>query len=61
LDHQAAFTRYSWNAILAAHAFSEAPRLAAIPVHQDLTRRAYLRSRSHGVERGAQSLHQGFP
>jgi hypothetical protein len=38
LDHQAAFTRYSWNAILAAHAFSRAPSLAAIPVHKDLAR-----------------------
>ena len=38
LDHRAAFTRCSWNAILAAHAFSRAPRLAAIPVHKDLTR-----------------------
>jgi hypothetical protein len=38
LDHQAAFTTYAWQAILAAHAFSRAPRLAAIPVHEDLTR-----------------------
>jgi hypothetical protein len=38
MDHRAAFTRYSWNAILAAHAFSRAPRLSAIPVHKDLTR-----------------------
>jgi hypothetical protein len=38
LAHRAAFTGYSWNAILAAHAFSRAPRLAAIPVHKDLTR-----------------------
>jgi hypothetical protein len=38
LDHRAAFTGHSWNAILAAHAFSRAPRLAAIPVHKDLTR-----------------------
>jgi hypothetical protein len=37
LDHPAAFTGYAWNAILAAQAFSRAPRLAAIPVHQDLT------------------------
>jgi len=39
LEHRTAFTSYSWNAILAAHAFSRAPRLAAIPVHKDLTRR----------------------
>jgi len=38
LDHRAAFTRCSWNAILAAHAFARAPRLEAIPVHKDLTR-----------------------
>jgi hypothetical protein len=38
LDHPAAFTGYAWNAIRAAHAFSRAPRLAAIPVHKDLTR-----------------------
>jgi hypothetical protein len=38
LDHRAAFTGCSWNAILAAHAFSRAPRLEAIPVHKDLTR-----------------------
>jgi hypothetical protein len=38
LDHPTAFTSYSWNAILAAHAFSRAPRLAAIPVHKDLAR-----------------------
>jgi len=36
LDHPAAFTGYAWNAILAAQAFSRAPRLAAIPVHKDL-------------------------
>ncbi|MFL6606274.1 MAG: aKG-HExxH-type peptide beta-hydroxylase [Steroidobacteraceae bacterium] len=38
LHHRAAFTECSWNAILAAHAFSRAPRLEAIPVHKDLTR-----------------------
>jgi hypothetical protein len=38
LDHRAAFTRCSWNAIVAAHAFSRAPRLEAIPVHKDLTK-----------------------
>jgi hypothetical protein len=38
LGHPAAFTRYAWKAILAAHAFSRAPRLSAIPVHKDLTR-----------------------
>jgi hypothetical protein len=38
LGHQAAFTRYAWNAIVAAHTFSRAPRLSAIPVHKDLTR-----------------------
>lgn len=38
LAHQAAFTGYAWKAILAAHAFSRAPRLSAIPVHKDLTR-----------------------
>src|SRR5262249_19792311 len=37
LDHPAAFTGYAWKAIQAAHAFSRAPRLAAIPVHKDLT------------------------
>src|SRR5262249_10754821 len=36
LDHQAAFTRYSWNAIVAAHAFSRAPTLSRIPLHRDL-------------------------
>jgi hypothetical protein len=40
LKHRAAFTEYAWNAILAAHAFSRAPRLATIPVHQHLLRRA---------------------
>jgi hypothetical protein len=38
LSHQAAFTRYAWTAIVAAHAFSRAPNLSAIPVHKDLTR-----------------------
>lgn len=38
MDHRAAFTSCSWNAILAAHAFSRAPRLSAIPVHKVLTR-----------------------
>jgi hypothetical protein len=38
LSHQKAFTRDAWNAILAAHAFSRAPRLSAIPVHRELTR-----------------------
>jgi hypothetical protein len=38
LGHRTAFSRYAWNAILAAHAFSRAPSLAAIPVHKDLTR-----------------------
>jgi hypothetical protein len=38
LSHPAAFTGYAWNAILAAQAFSRAPRLATIPVHQNLTR-----------------------
>jgi len=37
LEHPAAFTGYARNAILAAQAFSRAPRLAAIPVHQQLT------------------------
>jgi hypothetical protein len=45
LDHPAAFTGYAWNAILAAQAFSRAPRLAAIPVHQDLTARLIQKSR----------------
>lgn len=40
LTRQAAFTPYAWHAILAARAFSRAPRLSAIPVHKDLTRRA---------------------
>jgi hypothetical protein len=40
LDHRAAFTRYAWNVILAAHAFSRAPRLSAIPVHKDLKKLA---------------------
>ena len=40
LDHRAAFTRYAWNVILAAHTFSRAPRLSAIPVHKDLKRLA---------------------
>ena len=38
LCHPAAFTRYAWNAILAAQAFSRAPRLSSIPVHKDLMR-----------------------
>jgi hypothetical protein len=38
LGHRAAFSGYAWNAILAAHAFSRAPRVSAIPVHKDLTR-----------------------
>jgi hypothetical protein len=38
MAHRAAFTAYSWNAILAAHAFSRAPRLSAIPVHKNLTK-----------------------
>ena len=38
LSHRTAFSRYAWNAILAAHAFSRAPSLTAIPVHKDLTR-----------------------
>jgi hypothetical protein len=40
MRHRAAFTRYAWSAILAAHAFSRAPRLSAIPVHRDLTKLA---------------------
>ena len=36
LGHRAAFTGYAWNAILAAHAFSRAPKVSAIPVHKDL-------------------------
>ena len=40
MNHRAAFTGYSWNAILAAHAFSRTPKLSAIPVHKDLTRLA---------------------
>src|SRR5262249_51853728 len=36
---RAASTRHGWSAILAAHAFSRAPRLSAIPVHRDLTQR----------------------
>jgi hypothetical protein len=36
LRHRAAFTGYAWNAILAAHAFSRAPKVSAIPVHRDL-------------------------
>jgi hypothetical protein len=38
LRHRTAFSRYAWNAILAAHAFSRAPSLPAIPVHKDLAR-----------------------
>jgi hypothetical protein len=38
LRHRAAFAEYAWEAILAAHAFSRAPEVAAIPVHEDLTR-----------------------
>jgi len=40
LRHPAAFTMYARNAILAAQAFSRAPRLSAIPVHRDLTKPA---------------------
>jgi hypothetical protein len=36
LKHRDAFTEYSWDAILAAHAFSRDPRLAEIPVHKGL-------------------------
>lgn len=36
LRHRAAFTAYAWNAILAAHAFSQAPKVSAIPAHKDL-------------------------
>jgi len=36
LGHRTAFTAYAWNAILAAHAFSQRPQVAAIPVHKDL-------------------------
>jgi hypothetical protein len=36
LSHQAAFSRYAWNAIVAAHEFSRAPKLSAIPLHKDL-------------------------
>lgn len=38
LLHKAMFTRYAWSAVVAAHAFSLAPRLSAIPVHKDLAR-----------------------
>jgi hypothetical protein len=38
LRHRAAFTGSAWNAILAAHAFSRAPKVSAIPVHRDLMR-----------------------
>jgi hypothetical protein len=38
LGHQAAFTKYARDAILAAHAFSRTPRLSMIPVHKDLRR-----------------------
>jgi len=44
LDHRATFTRYSWNAILAAHEFSRAPRLGAIPVHGGLAKHDILRN-----------------
>jgi hypothetical protein len=36
LGHRAAFSGYAWSAILAAHAFSRAPKVSAIPVHKDL-------------------------
>lgn len=36
LSHRTAFSRYAWSAIVAAHAFSRAPRLSAIPLHRDL-------------------------
>jgi hypothetical protein len=51
LDHREAFTRYSWKAILAAHAFSRAPRLSAIPVHGDLTRLAATPPKKHNFLR----------
>jgi hypothetical protein len=38
LGHPAAFSKYAWRAILAAHAFARAPMLSAIPVHRDLTK-----------------------
>lgn len=47
LEHRAAFTDCAWHAILAAQAFSRAPRLSVIPVHRDLIKRA----RSHRVGR----------
>jgi len=37
LAHPAAFSAHAWKAIRAAHAFARAPRLAAIPVHKDLS------------------------
>jgi hypothetical protein len=38
MHHRPAFTQYAWNAILAAHAFSQDPKPSAIPVHKDLAR-----------------------
>jgi len=45
MGHPDAFTRYAWCAIRAAHAFSRAPRLSAIPVHRDLMTLSRTRSR----------------
>jgi hypothetical protein len=45
LGHRAAFTGYAWKAILAAHAFSRAPKVSAIPVHKDLAGASHPTSR----------------
>jgi hypothetical protein len=48
LAHEAAFTDCAWNAILAAHAFSRTPKLAAIPVHKDLMEARLIMRSSDG-------------
>lgn len=46
LRHRFAFTEYSWNAILAAHAFAREPRISDVPVHRDLMMRSSARVRA---------------
>jgi hypothetical protein len=38
LRHRGSFTKHAWTAILAAQAFSRAPRLESIPVHKALAK-----------------------
>lgn len=50
LRHPSAFSEYAWKAILAAHAFSRDPRIAAIPVHRQLRgQHDFLQARGPGL------------